>query len=63
MHGGAGPLGLTAARVPAAQVFSPLCAQLPAPSTFLKKENQEDAVVAYLANSLLAVEEDNLLHK
>lgn len=44
-----------------AAVLNPLCAQLPLPSK--KREIQEDTVVAYWASSLLAVEEDNLLHK
>lgn len=40
-------------------VFSLLSAPAPNPQT-LKKENQEDTVVACLASSLLAAEEDHL---
>lgn len=44
-------------------VLSALSAATQPPSQKKRKENQEDPEEAYLARPLLAVEEDNLLHK
>lgn len=60
------PSGLKGRKAPHADTalgVQSIVSPIPNPHPAQNKENQEDTVAAYLASSLLAVEEGNLLHK